>query len=218
MGFGAALLAAPVLLLIHPAFAPGPILVSNLVLTLLVVRREWSFVDFGALRFLAGGRLLGTLVAAGVLANLTPALFDVIFATLVLIAVALSLPRGGFARSARNLTVAGVASGLMGTLSSIGGPPVALVFQGVDPPRFRATLGVLLILGASMSIAAAWAVGRFGETELALSGVLVPAAFVGFWLSRYGIRWVDGPRVRVAVLVLSTLAAVGVLARTLTAS
>jgi uncharacterized membrane protein YfcA len=189
VGFGAALLAAPVLLLIHPAFAPGPILVSNLVLTLLVVRREWSFVDF-----------------------------DLLFATLVLIAVGLSLPRGGFEHSARNLTVAGVASGLMGTLSSIGGPPVALVYQGVEPSRFRATLGVLLVLGASMSIAATWTVGRFGETEVALAGVLIPAAFVGFWLSRFGIRWMSGPRVRVAVLVLSSLAALGVLARTLAAS
>jgi uncharacterized membrane protein YfcA len=171
VGFGAALLAAPVLLLIHPAFAPGPILVSNLVLTLLVVRREWSFVDFGSLRFLASGRLIGTILAGAVLANVSQVIFDLLFAALVLIAVALSLPRGGFERSARNLTVAGVASGLMGTLSSIGGPPVALVYQGVDPPRFRATLGVLLILGASMSIAATWVVGRFGDTEAALSGV-----------------------------------------------
>ena len=215
VGFGAALLAAPVLLLIHPAFAPGPILVSNLVLTLLVVRREWSFVDFDSLRFLASGRLLGTILAGAVLANVSQAIFDLLFATLVLIAVGLSLPRGGFEHSARNLTVAGVASGLMGTLSSIGGPPVALVYQGVDPARFRATLGVLLVLGASMSIAAAWTVGRFGETELALSGVLVPAAFVGFWLSRFGIRWMSGARVRVAVLVLSSTAALSVLARTL---
>ena len=218
VGFGAALVAAPVLLLIHPAFAPGPILVSNLVLTLLVVRREWGFVDFDALRFLAGGRLLGTVIAAGVLAKLSPALFDVLFATLVLIAVGLSLPRRGFERSARNLAVAGVASGLMGTLAAIGGPPVALVYHGVAPPRFRATLGVLLVLGASMSIAAAWAVGRFGHTEIALSAVLVPAAFVGFWLSRFGIRWMNGPRVRVAGLVLSSAAALGVLARTLVAA
>lgn len=218
VGFGAALLAAPVLLLIHPGFAPGPILVSNLVLTLLVVRREWSSVDFASLRFLASGRLCGTLLAGAVLAHVSQVVFDLLFAALVLIAVALSLPRGGFARSPRNLTVAGVASGLMGTLSSIGGPPVALVYQGVDPPRFRATLGVLLILGASMSIATTWAVGRFGDTEAALSGVLVPAAFVGFWLSRFGIHWVNGPRVRVAVLVLSSTAALGVLGRTLAAS
>jgi hypothetical protein len=180
--------------------------VSNLVLTLLVVRREWAFVDFGDLRFLAGGRAAGTVVAAGVLASLSQVLFDLLFATLVLIAVGLSLLRGGFPRSGRNLTLAGFASGLMGTLSSIGGPPVALIYQGVDPPRFRATLGVLLVLGATLSIAATWVVGRFGDTEVILSAVIVPAAFVGFWLSRFGIHWANGPRVRVAVLVLSTRA------------
>jgi uncharacterized membrane protein YfcA len=103
----------------------------------------------------------------------------------------------------------------MGTISSIGGPPVALVYQSADPPRFRATLGVLLVLGASMSIATTWAVGRFGETEVLLSSVLVPAAIAGFWLSRFGIRWMNGPRVRVAVLVLSSAAALGVLVRAL---
>jgi len=81
--------------------------------------------------------------------------------------------RSGYERSPRNLSIASVASGLMGTLSSIGGPPVALVFQGTEPARFRATLGVHLIVGASLSLLAVWWVGRFGATELTLSGILV---------------------------------------------
>ena len=76
---------------------------------------------------------------------------------------------------------------------------MALVYQGVDPPRFRATLGVLLALGATLSIAATWVVGRFGPTETLLSALIVPASFLGFWLSRYGLGWGNGPRVRVAV-------------------
>jgi len=217
VGFGAALLAAPALLLIHPAFAPGPILVSNLVLTLLVTRREWSSVDLAGLRFVVGGRVLGTLVAAALLAVLSQMLFDAVFGLLVLAAVALSFARGSFERSARNLTAAGVASGLMGTLSSIGGPPVAIAYQAAPAPVFRATLGANLMVGATLSLAAVWAVGRFGATELVLSALLVPAAVAGFWLSRFGLAWAEPARLRMAVLALSTAAALGVLLRALAA-
>jgi uncharacterized membrane protein YfcA len=213
IGFGAGLLAAPVLLLIDPAFAPAPMLVSNLVLTMLVARREWSSVDFHALRFIVGGRLVGTILAAGVLAKISGAGFDLLFGMLVLIAVVLSLLGGGYPRSPRNLSIAGIASGLMGTLSSIGGPPVALVYQGTDPSRFRATLGVHLIVGATLSLIAVWSVGRFGTTELMLAGVLIPAALTGFWLSRFGIDLVEAGHIRWAVLVLSTLSALVILSR-----
>lgn len=213
VGFGAALLAAPVLLLIHPGFVPGPILVSNLALTLLVTRREWSAVDFAGLRFVVGGRLAGTLLAAALLVGLSQALFDLVFGVLVLVAVGTSLLRGGFRRSRRNLAAAGVASGVMGTLSSIGGPPVALIYQGAAPSVFRATLGANLVVGATLSLAAVWAVGRFGATEAALAAVLVPGAGVGFWLSRFAVGFTDAARIRAAALVLSSLAAVGVLLR-----
>jgi len=218
IGFGAGLLAAPLLLLIDPAFAPGPMLVSNLALTLLVARREWSFVDFDALRFIVGGRFLGTLGAALLLARLSAASFDLLFGVLVLIAIVLCLARGGYERSPRNLSLAGVASGLMGTISSIGGPPVVLVYQGTEPARFRATLGVHLIVGASMSLLAVWSVGRFGRPELALSAVMIPASLAGFWLSRFGVLRVQASHIRTAALVLSTLSAIGVLWRALAAT
>ena len=106
----------------------------------------------------------------------------------------------------------------MGTLSSIGGPPVVLVYQGTEPARFRATLGVHLIVGASLSIGAVWLVGRFGAEELWLSALIVPAALVGFWLSRFGVARVDAEHIRTAALVLSTLSALGVLWRALATS
>ena len=217
VGFGAGLLAAPVLLLIDSGFVPAPLLVANLFLTVLVAGREWSSVDFSSLRFIIGGRLVGTLLAAWILAKLSATSFDVLFGVLVLAAVGLSSVRGGYKRSPRNLSIAGVASGLMGTISSIGGPPVALVYQGTHPARFRATLGVHLIAGATLSLIAVWAVGRFGISELMLAGVLIPAALAGFWLSGFGVPFVEAHHVRWAVLVLSTLSSLAVLGRGLAA-
>ena len=213
VGFGAALLAAPALVLIHPAFVPGPMLLSNLFLTVFVARREWSEADFTGLKFVIVGRLAGTGAAAALLATISQTVFDACFGVLVLVGVVLSIVHGDIVRNRVNLVVAGVASGLMGTLSSIGGPPVALAYQSVAPTVFRATLGVHFLVGGAMSFVAIWVVGRFNSTEAVLAALLVPPALLGYWLSRFGIRWVDARHVRASVLVLSAAAAVIVLWR-----
>lgn len=215
LGFGAALLAAPLLLLIHPAFAPGPIMVSTFVLTMLVARREFEAIDYHSLRFIVLGRLVGVALAMALLVRLSQTGFDLVFGVFVLISVALSALRIDFGRSPAVFGAAGLASGLMGTVSSIGGPPVAIVYPHDDPARFRATLSAHFIIGGVVSLLALFAIDLFGETELLLSALLIPAAAVGFWISRYGIRHVDAPRLRAAVLVLSSVAGLVVLARAL---
>jgi len=213
IGFGAGLIAAPLLLLIHPAFAPTPLLAASLVLTALVAWRERLSVEVEGLKFIITGRAIGTVPAVWVFATISGAAFDALFGLLVLLAVGLSLVRGGFERSGRNLTLAGIASGMMGTLSSIGGPPVALMYQSVPPAVFRATLGVHLIVGTSMSLLSIWLVGRLGAVELALSGILIPPVLLGYGLSRFGMHLVDATLLRRAVLVLSSSAALAVVAR-----
>jgi hypothetical protein len=147
------------------------------------------------------------------LMQLSRTFFDGLFGVLVLTAVALSLTRPEINRTPQVLAGAGFASGIMGTISSIGGPPVALVYPHDDPARFRATLSAHFIVGGSLSLLAIWAVGRFGELELALTGLMLPAVFVGFWLSRFGMQRVDAARLRKALLALSAIAGIGVLLR-----
>ena len=100
LGFGAALLAAPLLLLIHPAFAPGPIIASTFVLTLLVARRESQAIDYRSLRFIVLGRLVGVALAMLLLVRLSRTGFDVLFGGFVLLAVAMATLRVDFGRSA----------------------------------------------------------------------------------------------------------------------
>lgn len=218
LGFGAALLAAPVLRLIHPAFAPGPIIASMILLTALVAAREHSRVDVGALRFVVAGRIVGNAVAAWLLTLLSQAAFDAALGAIVLAGVALSVGRRSFSPGRTTLTTAGFASGVMGTLSSIGGPPVALVYPHDDPGRFRATLSAHFIVGGALSLVAIGAVGRFGTLELALSALLVPPVLAGFWLSRFTLRHVDATRLRRGILGLSSVAGLLVLGRALVAS
>ena len=68
VGFGMALVAAPLLVLIRPELVPGPLLVNGLALTLLVARRERDAIDLLGVRWGLVGRLPGIAVGAFALA------------------------------------------------------------------------------------------------------------------------------------------------------
>ena len=213
VGFGLGLIAAPLLFLIYPPLVPGPLMASSIALTLLIAFREREAIDFAGLGFAFAGRIVGTLLAALVWITLPSENFDFVFAGLVLLGVALSLSNLRIDPNPATASAAGALSGFMGTLSSIGGPPMALLYQRASGPRIRGTLSAHFVIGALVSLVALTAVGRYGRTEIILSIWLVPAVLVGFAAAGSIRESVDRTGARPFVLGLSILAALGVLYR-----
>ena len=54
-----------------------------------------------------------------------------------------------------NLVAAGAVSGVMGTATSIGGAPMALIWQGHQGRRLRGTMSAFFMVGSAISVAAA---------------------------------------------------------------
>jgi uncharacterized membrane protein YfcA len=215
LGFGLGLLAAPLLVLIHPAFIPGPLIAAGIVLTLRVAYSERTQVDWAGLRYLVAGRFVGSSLAAGVLSLLSQRVFDGVFGCLVLVAVGLSFGRARVVPSAGKASLAGVLSGFMSTLSSIGGPPTALLYQSASPARLRGTLSAQFVVGGFISIAALASIGRYAGDEIVLSLYLVPPMLVGLGVATR-LHWLlEGGRARPLVLALSSCAALAVLHRAL---
>ena len=90
IGFGMALIAAPILVMIDPRLVPGPLIASAFVLVLLVAIRDRSHVDFGTVRFSMAGNAVGAFTGAAVIALLEPRSYAILFGLLVLLGVALS--------------------------------------------------------------------------------------------------------------------------------
>lgn len=215
IGFGLAVVAAPLLLLIDPVWVPGPMLLAATLLVILLAHREREHIIGDDVGLGILGRVLGTIPAAYALRVLPQQFYDLVFAAIVLIGVALSASGMHIARTRRNVVVAGVLSGLGSTISSIGGPPMALVYQHERGPNVRGTLSAIFVAGALISIGGLWWVGYFGVVELALGLLLMPAILVGFALSRFTATWVDHRRIRPAILAVSALSGVIILARAL---
>ncbi len=216
VGFGMALVAAPLLVLIRPELVPGPLLVSGLALTLLVARRERDSIDLLGVKWGIVGRLPGVALGAVALALVPIEEMSLLVGLSVLVGVALTATGLRVSPTPRILLAAGFVSGVFGTIASIGGPPLALVYQHASGPRLRGTLAGYFIIGSLMSLVALIVVGRFGRSELLWTLALLPATALGFAFSGRLTGWVDAGRTRRAVLGITLAAGVVAMLRSFT--
>lgn len=211
VGFGLALLAAPLLAIIDPALVPVPMLLLATSHAGLALFRERGQTDWTGVGWALLGRLPG--IALGVLAVLLlpPRWFAVGVAVTVLVCAALSLVRWQPRPTAPALLLAGLVSGAGGTVSGIGGPPVALLYQNAGGPRVRATLGAYFTVGSLLSLVGLAAGGAIGGDALWAAAVLLPFMVVGFAASYPARRLLDRGWTRPAVLALASGGALALL-------
>lgn len=214
VGLGLGLLAAPVFALLEPSLVPGTILIMTSVLPLLTSLRELQHVDWSGLGFALLGRAPGTAVGVVVVATQPPALIAVVVAVVVLVACLLSVTRWHARPTPGALVAAGAVGGASGTATSIGGPPVALLYQRSPGPMLRSTMSVYFLVGNVTSLLALTLAGQVEGRDVLRAGALLPFVLAGFLLSGPLRRRVDGPRLRAAVLVLSSASALLLLGRT----
>jgi uncharacterized membrane protein YfcA len=215
VGLGLGLLAAPVFALADPTLVPGTILLTTSVLPILTSLRERQDVDWRGLGFALLGRAPGTAVGVYIVATQPPSTTALVVAVVVLGAVALSLTAWEARPTPRALVTAGMISGVGGTATSVGGPPVALLYQRSSGATLRATMGMYFLIGNVSSVLALTVAGEVGDRDITRAALLLPFLLTGFLLSGPLRRHVDGARLRVAVLVVSAASAVLLLVRTL---
>jgi hypothetical protein len=213
VGFGSNLIAAPLLLLVDERFVPVSVIVASLVLNVLMIRREGVAELDRAIDVALIGLVPGSLVAGLVLASLPERGLSLLFAAIVLVAVGVSAAGWHLRPTRRTLLAAGVAAGFMGTISGIGGPPIALVYQRHRGPVLRATLARFFLVGAVVSVAVLAVTGRIDSDHVVPVLVVIPASVAGFLLSGPLARRIDRGSVRPFVLGLSALAAAAVVVR-----
>ena len=79
----------------------------------------------------------------------------------------------------RNVVLAGATSGLLGTATAIGGPPMALVWQRNSGARLRGTMSGFFLIGSVMSMVALAFTGAVDGHTLRTFALLIPAAVAG---------------------------------------
>ncbi|MBL4822131.1 MAG: sulfite exporter TauE/SafE family protein [Colwellia sp.] len=214
-GFGLAVIASPILILINPNFLPAPILALGFILSLLNCVRYRHQLHFGNIRLALLGRIPGSVLGIFLLMLLSPTFFAVCFSVFIMLSVLLTYRHINICHTPKNLVVAGFFSGLMGTTTSVGGPPIALVYQNSKLSTARAELGLYFLVGTVMSLALLLASDNINYDQLQLTLPLIPAVFIGFGLSLWLDKYFDQRFFKPLIATLSLCSCSVILLKTL---
>jgi uncharacterized protein len=210
------LLTAPVAALLAPSLVPALPLWLALLISGLMLAGERAHVDWWAIGWSLPARVPGTVLGAWLVGSFTESQIGVALAVMVLVAVALSSVRNLVVPlTPANLALAGFVAGASGTATSIGGPPIALLFQRERPEVVRATLSVFFFVGVLISLSGLALAGSLDRTASLLALALAPGVIVGFLVGSVSRDRIAGDTFRRAVLVVCTVSALALLVRSL---
>ena len=211
MGFG--LTAAPLLALIDPSLVPAPTLFLGMLTAAWAARAEYRSVQWSEVGLAVIGRLAGVAGGAAVLLVLVDRkTFTLIFGLLIAAAVVLSASGLRLHFTRPRLLAMGAASGLLGTLTSIGAPPIALIYQDRPATKARPTLSAFFAIGCAISLAGLFVSGWAGWNDVVLAGLMLPPMLAGLLIARL-LKGRFDRRYRPALLAISGIAALMLIAR-----
>lgn len=211
-GFG--MLASPVMAILAPGYLPATILITGLIFGLSGAAFDRGAITRSELPPGFAGRIIGAGVAAVIAAHVADThYFGPLIAVMVFLGIGLSLAGLRLAIRPGSLFGAGIVSGVMGTLTGVGAPPMALLYQHEPQRRSAAMQNTFYLFGMAVSIPALGLAGLVGWKHLALALVLTPPALAAVALARPLSRRFARAKIRPLALTLAGCAATVLLAK-----
>ena len=205
VGIGFGLVAGPTLVLIDPAFAPGPLLFAGQVVALRHVVMERGHADRGAWRHCLWGLPFGLIAGLVVLASMDRSTLGLLVGGLTVVATLLLLAGVAVDRSRPIEIGAGAASAFSATTAGLPGPPLVVAFSDMEPAALRSTTAMFTVMMAVLTFGALVATDNFGTIEVGLLALQLPGVAIGLLAARVVRRHVDRPWFRQLVLVVAML-------------
>ncbi|MEJ2110676.1 MAG: sulfite exporter TauE/SafE family protein [Acidobacteriota bacterium] len=209
-GFGAGLIAVGLSAAIHPEIKDIAVilLLINLPIEICVVCRSWFSIQWRKVLMISLGVLLGVPLGTWILTIGNPTIVLTTLGAVLILAglLFLSLPRHTKVRWPHwSAPPTGLASGLLGGLFGVGGPPVIVYYQlsGVDKAVFRGSLMAIFLLIALVRIPSYAIGGLITVPRLWSTIAVIPAVAAGAYIgSRIHIRLSEAKFRRIVSLVL----------------
>ncbi|MEZ5564674.1 MAG: sulfite exporter TauE/SafE family protein [Gammaproteobacteria bacterium] len=214
-GMGTGILVVPLLALIDLGLVPAPPVLASMALTVPMAWHGRRHIAYTDLKTLLPSLVIGCGIGALALASIPASEVGLIFAVVILIAVAITAVGVRLPFNRRSLSLAAILAGAMGASSGVGAPPIALLYQDREGPQLRPTLAFVYAASSIIILVFLAAVGRFGLHEAKLALMLMPGYLLGLCIAAPFARLLDGGYTRIAVLVLSAVSAVALLVKSL---
>ena len=206
VGFGMALVAAPIIVLLRPDWVPYIMAVMALTVSLSTSWTQRGDIEWRKMLPPMVTRIPGTLLGTWLLLVMSVSDLQLAVALMVLFSIVITARLKPFPTTGINLSIAGFVSGITGTTTSIGGPPIALVMQHSSGPTARANLSVFFVYSCIISLASYQYAGLMTYKTWVVGLSMVPFALLGFKAGQQLQKYVD-ERFRPILLTLCTLSA-----------
>jgi uncharacterized membrane protein YfcA len=213
VGLGFAMVSVPILSLIDPRLAPVPQLLITMPLTISMAWRERQAMDLSGAAWIIAGRVPGAFLGLALLAVATGAALDAMIAVIVLLAVAIIASGYHVSRNPGTDFTAGVFSGTSSLVASVGGPPLALLYTDAEGGTIRSSLAAVFSVGILITVGVRAFSGNISSSDVRVAVVLFPALLMGYLFSGPVKDRVSNRQLKMAILVVSGLAAIGLLIR-----
>jgi len=205
IGFGLAIVAAPLLFLVSPIYVPSPIVMVALFISILNAYKHRSSVEIGGLKMALIGRVPGSIAGGLLLIMVSGDVLALWLGILVLFAVVVSLLPFRIEPTPMRMGVAGFFSGFFGTSSAIGGPPMALLLQHQEANQLRGNLSAFFVFSSVISLIVQAPAGFLTLHHVWITIPLIPAAWFGYQLARATTGALPKEKIRIGALLLCSL-------------
>ncbi|MFM2483962.1 sulfite exporter TauE/SafE family protein [Celerinatantimonas yamalensis] len=208
IGFGLAVVAAPLLYFIDPSLVPTPLLLLGFAISAINWFHNRNYADFKSMGGALVMRIPGALIGLWLLLHFDAKGLQILIAIAVLMGVATTLTKRALRFNQRNLLIAGFISGLFATVAGIGGPPMAVLMRAQQANAIRGNLSAFFSVSSLISIFILGIGGQVHVHHLISTLILLPAVFIGFFLSKNIINKFDRKQITCTTQIVCCLSAV----------
>lgn len=215
IGYGIGMFCAPLLFLINPNLVPAPLIILSTFITFFMVMRDKDHLQFKQVSWAIMGGFLGIVLAGIALKVTSKDQFELAFGVLILLAVIISVLGFSPKVNRKSNILAGVSSGFMGTITGVGGPPMALLYQHGEIKNIKANLTAFFLFVNIIAIITLVIIGQITPQTLLTVALCSPGMIIGLYISTKAGHIVNAHTIRHWILVLCTITSVIAITRAL---
>lgn len=214
-GVGAGFIMVPLLALIDLSLVPAPLIFGSMSLSIMMAVRERAAIDWVHIPLIMVGMLPGAILGAWLISRVPLEQLGIVFGIVILTAVLVTAYGKTLPLSRYSALAAGSFAGITSASAGIGAPILALLYQHETGSRLRSTLALLYTTASALVLLVLAGFNRFGSDEVIAGAHLIPGFLVGYAVARRLAARLNDGLTRIGVLVVSALAAVALIWRSL---
>jgi uncharacterized protein len=208
LGYGVGMFCAPLLFLISPDLVPAPLILISTVITVMMMVRDRSHLQFDQVSWAMVGGFIGVILGGLVLKVASKNQFEFVFGVLILIAVFISILGFKPTVNKKTNTIIGFTSGFMGSITAVGGPPMALLYQHGNIKNIKANLTAFFLFLNIVALITLTLIGQITLSTLTIVVLTFPGIAIGMYISTKAHHIVKAHLIRPWILALSAITSI----------